>query len=195
MKEFEGIEFEADLVVFYGEIQTILAGSYEDFGPVNVSENSKPFKDMSESELKDFNDKIKLQKSEIKKGYDWAKEKIKALRQDYRSAVNAGTRSGSGRIVRDNWDDLTQIWAGSPATKAIDNNLTPREVNGENLIEVDEIEGNEILGISSAQAEQNCCPAEQSCSAQSSSGEQNPNKRSFPVNATPKFVDNKRKKL
>ena len=35
---------------------------------------------MTESELKDFNDKIKLQKSEIEKGYDHVKEKIKALK-------------------------------------------------------------------------------------------------------------------
>ena len=42
MKEFEGIDFEADLNVFYEKIRTIMAGSFEDFGPVHISENSKP---------------------------------------------------------------------------------------------------------------------------------------------------------
>ena len=42
---------------------------------------------------------IKAEKGDVKKGYDRVKEKIKALRQDYRQAVNKGTRSGSGRIV------------------------------------------------------------------------------------------------
>ena len=57
------------------------------------------------------------------------KKRLRALRQDYRQSVNKGTRSGSGRIVRDNWDELSAIWAGSPATKAIENACTSKKIN------------------------------------------------------------------
>ena len=91
------------------------------FGPVTVSECPKPLQDMNNKELKEFNVMVKLEKSPIKKGYDRVKQKIKALWQDYQTAVNTSTRSGSGKIIRDNWDDLTEIWAGSPATESIKN--------------------------------------------------------------------------
>ena len=41
----------------------------------------------------------KLEKSAFKKRYDRVKEKIMALRQDYRTAVNTDTRSESSRII------------------------------------------------------------------------------------------------
>ena len=44
---------------------------------------------------------------------------MKNVRQDYRSAVNKGTRSGSGKVVQDNYDLLTDIWGGLPATMAL----------------------------------------------------------------------------
>ena len=49
------------------------------------------------------------------------KEKITEIpcHQDYRNAVNRGTKSGSGRIVQDNFELLTEIWGGSPATTSL----------------------------------------------------------------------------
>ena len=44
---------------------------------------------------------------------------MKNVRQDYRSTVNKGTRSGSRKVVQDNYDLLTDIWGGSPATTAL----------------------------------------------------------------------------
>ena len=89
-KEFNGIDFEADLVVFYEEIRKMMAINFDDsdFGPVTITKNPKPLQDMNEKELKEFNDMVKLEKSAIKKGYDRVKEKIKTLRQDYRTAVH-----------------------------------------------------------------------------------------------------------
>lgn len=98
-----------------------------------------------QKQFKEFNDHVKLDKSAIKKGYDRVREKIKAVRQDYRIAVNNGTRSGSGRIIRDNWDDLTQIWAVSPAMRAIKNACKTREVNGESTSKIREDEDQETL--------------------------------------------------
>lgn len=39
-----------------------------DFGPVSVSESSKPLQEMDEKELKEFNNEVKAEKSAIKKG-------------------------------------------------------------------------------------------------------------------------------
>ena len=41
------------------------------------------------------------------------------MRQDYRNAVNKGTRSGSGKVVKDDYDLLTDIWGGSPSTTSL----------------------------------------------------------------------------
>ena len=37
-------------------------------------------------------------------------------RQDYRIAVNQGTRGGSAKIVKEHLDTLCDIWGGSSAT-------------------------------------------------------------------------------
>lgn len=95
-EEFEYADFKADLVLFYEKIRTIMAASFEDLGPIKLSESLLPLNDLSESHLQKFNDKIKLERIDMKKGYDRVKEKVKALRQDYRLAVNSGTRFGSG---------------------------------------------------------------------------------------------------
>ena len=56
--------------------------------------------------------------------YDRVKQKIKDIRQDYRKAVTEGRRSGSGRLVCENWDTLKNLWGGPPATVAITNQIT-----------------------------------------------------------------------
>jgi hypothetical protein len=212
-KEFDGVDFEGDLVVFYGEMRKMMAINFNDsdFGPVTVSESPKPLQDMNEKELKEFNNMVKLEKSTIKKGYDRVKEKIKALRQDYRNAVNNGTRSGSGRIVRDNWDDLTEIWAGSPATESIKNGCTTRGINAESLSELFVDGEEEELNSSMGKATRNTEELQQldlpttveatvdlainSESEDSNSFDRVSKKRSLAANSTPVFVDNKRKKL
>ena len=41
------------------------------------------------------------------------------MRQDFRTAVNKGTRSSSGKIVQENFELLADIWGGLPATTAL----------------------------------------------------------------------------
>ena len=45
------------------------------------------------------------------------------MRQDYRNAVTVGRRSGSGKLVEDNWDILKSIWGGSPTVINLRNSL------------------------------------------------------------------------
>ena len=64
----------------------------------------------------------------IARAYERIKSKIKVIRQDYRTAVNKGTRSGSAKIVKEHFDTLCGIWGGSPATA-----MLAEGVDGDNL--------------------------------------------------------------
>ena len=55
-----------------------------------------------------------VDEAEIKKGYTRIKEKIRANK-----AVINGTRSGSGRVVQEYYDKLSEIWKGSPVTEKL----------------------------------------------------------------------------
>ena len=117
--EFSGVDFEADLQSLYTELRRCMANENpEDFGPVELTVITE-VKDMETAEYSAFRKTIDDEKARVRKGYERIKEKLKTLRQDYRNAVNRGTRSGSGKLVQDNYDLLTEIWGGSPATTSL----------------------------------------------------------------------------
>ena len=104
----------------YTEIRRCMAADFpEEFGPEDVTEPIKPLKEMSEKEYEAFKKHRDSERTRLKKGYDRVKEKIRNVRQDFRTAVNKGTRSGSGKIVQENFDLLSEIWGGSPATTSL----------------------------------------------------------------------------
>ena len=59
---------------------------------------------MSKARAKNINGK-----NQIRIGYERVKQKVKDIRQEYRKAVTEGRRSGSGKLVADNWDLLKKI--------------------------------------------------------------------------------------
>ena len=59
------------------------------------------------------------------------------MRQDFWLAVNKGTRSGSERIVQDNFELLTEIWCGSPATTSLSFGINGDTVGTEISSEID----------------------------------------------------------
>lgn len=59
------------------------------------------------------------------------------MRQDFRAAVNKGTRSDSGRIVPDNFELLTEIWGGLPATTSLSFGIDGDTVGTEISSEID----------------------------------------------------------
>jgi len=119
--EYKGIDFEVDLAILYTEVRRCMGIDYsEDFGPENVSEPVKEVKDMDASEYEEYRKKSEEQKERIRTGYQRVKEKIKSIRQDYRCAVNKGTRSGSGKVVQEHFELLTTIWGGSPSTTSLE---------------------------------------------------------------------------
>ena len=118
--EFSGKDFEQDLAAMYSEIRRCLSVDYpEEFGPQSTTEPNMPLKDMNSEEYQAYKQNLDREKELIKKGYDRVKEKIRNVRQDFRAAVNKGTRSGSGKIVQENFLLLTEIWGGSPATTSL----------------------------------------------------------------------------
>ena len=117
--EFNGIDFEADLQSLYTELRSCMAAEDPcEFGPQALSEQVNP-REMNKAEYEAYKSKRDEENKLIRKGYDRIKEKVKSVRQDYRAAVNKGTRSRSGNIVQDNYDLLTDIWGGSPATTSL----------------------------------------------------------------------------
>ncbi|CAH3197000.1 unnamed protein product [Porites evermanni] len=118
--DFNGIDFEADLASMYTEIRRCMAVDFpDDFGPEVVTEPTKSLKEMSEEQYEAFKRQRDTERSQTKKGYDRVKEKIRNVRQDFHTAVNKGTRSGSGKIVQENFELLSEIWGGSPTTTSL----------------------------------------------------------------------------
>ena len=107
------MDFQSDLVKLYTEVRSPMAEKYDrnDFGPVITAETGD---DLSTEELAKQKAAVAEEQKLIKIGYQRIKQKIKDLRQDYRNAVTVGRRSGSGKLVEDNWDILKNIWGGSP---------------------------------------------------------------------------------
>ena len=57
--------------------------------------------------------------------------KLKTIRCDYRKAVDAGRKSGGGRVVCTFYDLCQEIWAGSPATESMQGGLESGEADGD----------------------------------------------------------------
>ena len=72
------------------------------------------------------------------------------MRQDYRNSVTVGRRSGSGKLVEDNWDILNNILGGSPAVInlrnarcSLQNELSDKEDNESGNMNEDNVSGDE----------------------------------------------------
>ena len=120
--EFNATDFNADKVKLHEKVRQMMAGKYASknyFGPVEKTVAEKPVKEMSKEEYKAYKAVHDKKAEMIRKGYNRTKEKVKNIRQDYSKAVVSGTRSGSGKIVIEHYDDLATIWGGSPSTEPL----------------------------------------------------------------------------
>ena len=63
----------------------------------------KSIEEMSKEEFKEHKKNADAQQKAIKLGYDRIKAKVKKLRSNFQKAVAEGTRSGGGRIIKDNF--------------------------------------------------------------------------------------------
>ena len=99
-KEFEGVDFEADMIAFYSRLRGMMAEMFPptDFGPKAIKLYHTD--NMTREEILEC--KRKSEEKQIKEGYSRVKIKIKELRRGYKNAVDTGSRSGSGKLVSEN---------------------------------------------------------------------------------------------
>ena len=104
-KDYEGKDMEADLVKLYEDIRQMMASMYpaENFGPEEVAGIPEGLDDNERIRHERYNTE---EKRLIRVGHGWVKGRIKSLRQNFKRAVIEGTRSGSGKLLSNNWDRL-----------------------------------------------------------------------------------------
>ena len=117
-KDFDGKDMESDLIQLYEDIRKMMARMFpgEEFGPEATTIIPS---EISESERALLQRDIVIENKEIKVGYNRIKYRVKQLRQNFKKAVVDGTRSGSGRLIIENWDHLVSIWGGCPSVNQI----------------------------------------------------------------------------
>ena len=126
-KEFEGVDFEADMIAFYSRLREMMAEMFPptDFGPKAIKLYHTD--NMTREEILECKRKSDTEKKQIKEGYSRVKIKIKELRRGYKNAVDTGSRSGSGKLVSENFELLRDIWGGSPAVTSLPSAITSQD--------------------------------------------------------------------
>lgn len=128
-KDFEGKDMESDLIKLYEDIRKEMAKMYpeEDFGPEEISECPEGANDQEKVLLQEM---ISQQKKSIKAGYGRIKCRVKMIRQNFKKAIVEGTRSGSGKLIMENWEQLVFIWGGCPSVNRIEGAVMSLEPDG-----------------------------------------------------------------
>ena len=86
------------------------------FGPVDLPVPPKDVEKITKKQLRQWQNELGAEKALIGKGYDHIKEKIRSIRKAYNKAVSNGTKSGSGKVVQEFYEELSKIWKGCPAS-------------------------------------------------------------------------------
>ena len=81
----------------------------------------------TKKEILECKRKSETEEKQIKEGYSRVKIKIKELRRGYKNAVDTGSRSGSGKLVSENFELLRDIWGGSPAATSLPSAITSQD--------------------------------------------------------------------
>ena len=96
-----------------------------DFGPKAIK--LYHIDNMTREEILECKRKSESEEKQIKEGYNRVKIKIKDLRRGYKNAVDTGSRSGSGKLVSENFELLWDIWDGSPAVTLLPRAITSQD--------------------------------------------------------------------
>lgn len=117
-REGQGFDFESDLIHLYNEVRKKMARIFpEHFGPEIAGQEVDGLDETADETA--FRRQFHDDQKKIKLGYDRVKKKVKTIRADFAKAVVTGQRSGSGKIVKEFWDDLLFLWGGTPGTEAL----------------------------------------------------------------------------
>ena len=197
--EYNNSDFSADKVKQYEAVRQAMAKICIDkpsfLGPIHMTPLDMANEDDHEEKARVLKQK-KEDKDMIKRGYNRVEEKLKEIRQSFSKAVTTGSRSGSGKLVLEHYDQLVQIWGGSPATEPLTFGTSTDQVNNAPTININ-TEGNPT-SVDSAPAESSITNVEVRCS---SDGENDNDgvlltlKQKGAENPVPKLIDNKRKHM
>ncbi|KAJ7386716.1 hypothetical protein OS493_006728 [Desmophyllum pertusum] len=203
--EYQNSDFNADKVKQYEAIREAMARIYEEeptfFGPPVITPLPAPDQ-VDENEMADIQRRQKNDKELIKKGYNRIQEKLKEIRQNFANAVTTGSRSGSGKIVLEFFDQLKQIWGGSPSTEPLSCGVSTDDFNDENENDTDpeiqcgsnsaaDIGDHTRSGASQADGDKGFSEGDMVASGKKGSK----GKKRIAPNPVPKLIDNKRKHL
>ena len=189
--EFQGLDFDGDrpaqirngrkeMAMIHNEISA--------FGAVEITQSLVPLQDLSEEEKDVYLKQKKEETASIQRGHQRIQEKIKEIRQNFAKAVTAGTRSGSGRIVYEFYDDLITIWGGSTASKPLSFGISSAMLT---------TQGSSNEGESSSSSTWSQSDYDQNQMSNSQAEDDTPVrlKKRPAVNAIPKLIDNKRRHM
>lgn len=111
---------------------------------------------------------------------------MKKLRSNFQKVLAEGTRSGNGRIIKDNWDALVRIWGGAPGAQPLEFGKSSMEDTDESHSEASQNISDEVIpGCSNATEDSEAMNEDEATLPDSK-------KRK---SATARSVDDKRKKL
>ena len=119
-------------------------------------------------------------------------------------AVTSGSRSGSGKIVLEYFDQLKQIWGGSPSTEPLSSGVGTDDFTDSNENEStldtqlasDDADVEELAIASSSHSEGGNMLSSEGESPSGSAGKKSfKGKKRVSSNPVPKLIDNKRKQL
>ena len=190
--DYNGVLMDGDWIKQYSEIRKMMASQFSNlFGPVFITEGQDDALDADE--LKALKAKQQAEKKLIATGYQKCKEKIKKMRQDFNAKQNQLTRSGSGKVVDENYEALKLVWGGSPSADRISESVCTSGLLPDLDDNEDDIEfSTETSSSASTSATLENTPLEAG-NDQSDNGSEDCKRKG--ISPTQKFVDNKRQKL
>ena len=206
--EYKNIDFNADKVKQYEAVREAMARIYEEeptfFGPAVITPMPAPVDQVNEGEMAEIQKRQKIDKELINKGCTRVQEKLKEIRQNFAIAVTSGSQSGSGKILLEYFDQLKQIWGGSPSTEPLSSGVgtddfTDSNENGSTLdtqLASDDADVEELAISSSSHSEGGNMLSSEGESPSGSAGKKSvKGKKKVSSNPVPILIDNKRKHL
>ena len=201
---YRNVDFDGDRPSQYSWLRDEMSKIYDEdtsiFGPISLTPAS-PLSTMTKKEKEAFMKQNKAESKLIKKGYARIREKVKEIRQSFSQAVVNGTRSGSGKVVYEFYDELITIWGGSAATKPLSFGVGTETLNESNNSKHDQLQqsllnnDDEIFGLVGTEADE-IDPAEKETELLSDEESQSMDGRKRKsINQVPKLIDNKRRHL
>ena len=122
--EFKNLDFDADKSAQYVYVREAMAKIYQEtdesfFGPVKAPLLPQNINELSKIQQVDERKKFKKKTETFKRAKNRIMEKTKEIRQAFSKAVISGSRSGSGKVVFEHYDNLVKVWGGSATSKPL----------------------------------------------------------------------------